>query len=112
MLGNRGKIWVGLCEREPAPLLRRRIEVDGLRDLRATRLAHSWAYGRADGFGIAVDQDSQGLRRIRQTGPRGSDTLQRPRSPGLALRADFPCNEKRHRHRATRAQAGDHREVT
>ena len=57
-----GKYGLGFRERQPAALLRRRLEDDGVRDRRTTRLAHAPSYRRADGQRLAADEDSQGVQ--------------------------------------------------
>ena len=59
VLGDRGQVRLGVREREPAALLRRRLEDDGLRDRRAARLARPAPHRRADGQRLAADQDPQ-----------------------------------------------------
>jgi threonine synthase len=62
LLGNRGQIWMGLRECEPAALLRGRLEDDGLRDLRPARMAHPAAHCGSHGQRLSTHEDPQGLQ--------------------------------------------------
>ncbi len=59
-----GRARLGVRQRQPAPVLRRGLQDDRLRDRRAARLADAGPHRGAGGLRVAVHEDRQGLRRV------------------------------------------------
>ena len=82
---DRAQVRLGLRQHQPAAVLRRRLEDDGLRDRRATRLAVPAARRLPDGRRQPDRQDSQGVHRTatRRPGRSASDDedVRRPGRP-------------------------------
>ena len=70
VLGDRRSPQVGVRQRQHPTLLRRGLEDLRLRDPGAARLAHAGARRRADGVGLAADEDRQVDRGIHQARAR------------------------------------------
>ena len=72
LLPGGGPLRLGSRQHQPARLLRRRLEDDGVRDRRAARLAPADGGGGADGGRLAADQAGEGVPRVRRGGARVS----------------------------------------
>ena len=69
---DRAQVRLGIRERQPAAVLRGRVEDDGLRDRRGTRLAIPATRRLPDGRRRAHRQDSQGVHRTARNRSRGT----------------------------------------
>jgi hypothetical protein len=88
---------VGHRQRQPARILRRRIEDDGIRDRRAAGVAAADGGDRADGRRIACDQVAQGIRRIHSRRACARRVAEDVWSASLGVRADRATRRTRRR---------------
>ena len=107
-----GRARLGVRQRQPAPVLRRGLQDDRLRDRRAARLgARPTAIVAPDRLGLAVHEDRQGLRGVARARPRRAATLPTmQRRAGRRLLAGRAGLRRRPR-RLPPGQAGHDRQV-
>ena len=87
LVGDPLTAHVGLRQRQPPAVLRRGIEVAGLRGGRAARLAAARAGGHPGRLRLAAHQGRQGLRRARSARPGRAEPVPGVRRPGHGLLA-------------------------